>query len=77
MDLTTQYISDNQGNIVSAIIPIEAYKHFLEVINNASNENPTVPEWHLQALKERLENYNKGEDPESDLDDFMASMQTK
>ncbi|MCB0701644.1 MAG: hypothetical protein KDC55_02960 [Ignavibacteriae bacterium] len=32
MDLTTQYISDNQGNIVSAIIPIEAYKHFLEII---------------------------------------------
>lgn len=51
MDLTTQYISDNQGN--------------------------TVPKWHLQALKERLESYNRGEDPESDLDEFMASMNSQ
>ncbi len=77
MDLTTQYISDNQGKIVSAIIPIEAYKHFLEVINETNSQNASVPEWHLQALKERLESYNRGEDPESDLDEFMASMQTK
>ena len=76
MDLTTQYISDNQGNIVSAIIPIEAYKHFLEVVSDSNSQNATVPEWHLQALKERLESYNNGDDPESDLDEFIASLQS-
>lgn len=77
MDFTTQYISDNQGNIVSAIIPIDVYKQFLEVMGDYNNQNTNIPKWHLSALKERLESYNKGEDPEADLDEFMASMLTK
>lgn len=77
MDTTTQYISDNQGNIVSAIIPIDVYKQLLKIIGDSSNQNANIPSWHLSALKERLESYNKGEDPESDLDEFMASMKTK
>lgn len=77
MDLTTQYISDNKGKIISAIIPIDVYKHFLKVISDSNNQNEVVPDWHIPALKERLESYNKGEDPESDLDEFMDNILTK
>lgn len=74
MDLTTQYISDEQGKIVSAIIPIDVYRHFLKVVGDSNYQNATIPDWHIQALKERLVRYNNGEDPESDLDEFMNSI---
>lgn len=36
-----------------------------------------IPDWHIPALKERLESYNNCEDPESDFDEFMDCVLTK
>ncbi|MFA7326263.1 MAG: addiction module protein [Candidatus Kapaibacterium sp.] len=71
MDITTQYISDDNGNIVSAIIPIEVYKQLLKYIGNSDKNLESLPKWHIQVLKERLENYESGKEELTDLDGLL------
>lgn len=73
MDNKTQYISDNEGKIVSAIIPIEVYKHFLSIVNKTDNTE-SIPDWHLPAVKERLESYENGTEDLVDLDDYLSTL---
>jgi len=73
MDNTTQFISDNEGNIVSAIIPIDVYKHFLSIVNKNDNTE-SIPDWHLPAVKERLESYENGNEDLVDLDDYLSTL---
>jgi hypothetical protein len=69
MENSTQFISDSKGNIVSAIVPIEVYKQFLSVVNKTNNSD-SIPEWHMSAVKERLESYESGNE---DLVDYLCS----
>lgn len=77
MDITAQYISDNNGNIVSAIIPIEVYKQLLKFIGNSDENLESLPKWHAEVLKERLEKYESGIEEMTDLDEFMNRLKAK
>lgn len=77
MDIKTQYISDDNGNIVSAIIPIDVYKQLLKYIGSSDENLESLPKWHAVVLRERLEKYESGKEKLTDLDEFMNRLKVK
>ena len=77
MDITAQYISDDNGKIVSAIIPIDIYKQLLKFIGDSDENLESIPKWHVQILKERLELYESGKEDLTDMNEFINTLKVE
>lgn len=52
MQLTTQYITNNLGETVSVILPIEQFKDLIKLLE-LNNYKFDVPQWHKDELDKR------------------------
>ncbi len=75
MTIQTQFIFDDDGKKIGAIIPIEDYNKFIQPLKG--DELTDIPEWHKKILDERRDNYAK--DPESYINarDFRKTIMSK
>lgn len=66
MELTTQYITNNLGETVSVILPIEQFETLIKFVESMSYDFE-IPQWHKDILDKRerdsktkkLNNYNQ------------------
>ncbi|MCK9453367.1 MAG: hypothetical protein M0Q90_16845 [Bacteroidales bacterium] len=69
--MNLQYISDSEGQTTGVFIPIDEWNYLKSKYKEIEKEEISIPDWHKNLVRERLDEYNKK--PGSALD-FDASM---
>ena len=69
--MNLQYISDNKGKTTGVFIPIQEWEALKSKYKGLGDEDMDVPEWHMDQVRKRLDDYQK--DPGSAMD-FDSSM---
>lgn len=64
--MNLQYISDSKGKTTGVFIPIDEWNYLKSKYKEIEKEEITIPDWHKNLVKERLNEYNKN--PASALD---------
>ena len=58
--MNVQYISDSAGNTTGVFIPINEWNELKDKFKGIEAEvTSNVPEWHVNVVQERLEEYRK------------------
>ena len=69
--MNLQYISDNNGETTGVYIPIQEWNDLKTKFKGIEQEESSVPDWHINLVRKRYENYLKN--PEQGLD-FDAAL---
>lgn len=69
--MNLQYISDSNGKTTGVYIPIQEWIKLKSKFKGIEEEEIDIPKWHVDVVKERLENYRDNFD---DLPDFDIAM---
>jgi hypothetical protein len=64
--MNLHYISDCEGQITGLFIPIDEWNYLKSKYKEIEKEEITIPDWHKNLVKERLNEYTKN--PASALD---------
>lgn len=72
--MNLQYISDNNGETTGVYIPIQEWNELKSKFKGIEQEEVSVPDWHINIVRERYKDYLKN--PEQGLD-FDAAMKTQ
>ena len=73
MDL--QYISDDNGNKTSVIIPIEKWNKLLQDLFVKKTDE--IPEWQIEEVNNRITALNKNPNSAIDFNKMLSRIKTK
>ena len=68
--MNLQYISDSKGKTTGVYIPINEWKKLVSKFKGMGLDNFDIPEWHMQEVSKRLEDFQNH--PEQALDFDLA-----
>lgn len=74
--MNLQYVTDGNGQTTGVFIPIKEWNHLKEKFAGIEEELQ-VPEWHMQIVRERIEDYKKTHDRkefDKAIDDIEKSL---
>ena len=65
--MSLQYISDSNGKTTGIFIPIDEWNEMKKKYNEIEKEEIVIPSWHIDAVRERVVDYNKNPSQVTDL----------
>jgi hypothetical protein len=71
--MNIQYISDNTGKTTGVFIPISEWNKLKEQYKDIEHLN--IPDWQMQEVRERLEDYNSNPDKAMNFDTAMDDLE--
>lgn len=71
MTIQTQFIFDDEGKKIAAIIPIEEYDAYVRF---SKEEDSDIPEWHKTLLDKRSDNYTKNPEHYKNIDELRKNI---
>lgn len=73
--MSLQYISDNNGQTTGVFIPIQEWNNLKDKFKGLETEELSIPEWHLDEIDKRLEDYKTNPDEAIDFDQAMDEIE--
>lgn len=70
-----QYISDNKGKTTGVFIPIQEWEDLKSKYKDLGNEEIDIPDWHMDLVRNRLNEYTKNPEIAEDFDDSMDDIE--
>ena len=75
--MNLQYISDSSGKTTGVFIPINEWNKLKDKFKGIEQEDLDIPAWHMQIVKQRLDNYFKNPEQAIDFDQAMDEIEKK
>jgi hypothetical protein len=66
--MNLQYITDSNGLTTGVFIPIEEWSSLKSKFQGIDQEEVSLPEWHKEIIRKRLELYKNNPDQALDFD---------
>ena len=57
--MSLQFITDSEGKTTGVFIPIKEWNKIKDKYAEINNENVDIPQWQMDEVRERLEEYDK------------------
>lgn len=73
--MNLQYISDSDGKTTGVYIPIEEWNALKNKYQGIELENVTIPDWHKEETRKRLQDYKANPDQALDFDQAMDDIE--
>ena len=73
--MNLQYISDSKGRTTGVFIPINEWNELKNKYKDIEKEEINVPEWHIELVLKRLDDYKKKPDSALDFDSAMDDIE--
>ena len=73
--MNLQYISDSTGQTTGVFIPIEEWNELKKKYKGIEDEQIDIPDWHMEAVRERLEEHAKNSDQVIDFNQAMDEIE--
>jgi len=75
MKMHLQYISDSTGQTTGVFIPINEWNNLKTKYKGIEQEEVDIPEWHKQAVRQRLDDYRKNPGSAMDFDSALNDIE--
>jgi hypothetical protein len=79
--MSLQYISDSTGKTAGVFIPINEWNELKSKFKGIEKEEIDIPQWHIDAVRGRLNDYKKNPggalDFDAAMDDIEKSLNAK
>jgi hypothetical protein len=56
--MSLQFITDSEGKTTGVFIPIKEWNKIKDKYSEINNENVDIPQWQMNEVRERLEEYD-------------------
>ena len=73
--MNLQYISDSTGQTMGVFIPIKEWNALINKYKGIEQEEVDIPIWHMDVVKNRLEDYQKNPEQALDFDTAMDDIE--
>jgi hypothetical protein len=73
--MNLQYITDSNGLTTDVFIPIEEWNSLKSKFQGIDQEEASLPEWHKEIIRKRLELYKSGPDQALDFDTALDDIE--
>ncbi len=73
--MNLQYISDSTGKTTGVFIPIKEWNELKNKFKGIEQEETDIPSWHMDIVKDRLENYKGNPAKATDFDTAMDDIE--
>lgn len=73
--MNVQYISDSSGKTTGVFIPITEWNELKAKYKGIDQEHVDIPEWQVNEVRERLENYKNDRSLVADFDFMMDEIE--
>lgn len=73
--MSFQFISDSAGKTTGVFIPIEEWNALKNKYKGIEEEETSIPEWQINAVRERQEQYKKNPNQAIDFDAAMDDVE--
>jgi hypothetical protein len=73
--MNLQYISDNKGETTGVYIPIQEWNELKSKFKGIEQEEINVPDWHVNVVRKRYEDYKKNPDQVIDFDSALNEVE--
>lgn len=73
--MNLQYISDSKGQTAGVFIPIQEWEDLKSRYKGLEDEEVILPDWHINLVKERLDEYKTDPGKALDFDSAMDDIE--
>lgn len=73
--MNLQYISDSKGQTTGVFIPIQEWEDLKSRYKGLEDEEVILPDWHINLVKERLDEYKTDPGKALDFDSAMDDIE--
>jgi len=73
--MNLQYISDSSGKTTGVFIPISEWNELKKKYQGIEQEPINIPEWHIQEVNKRLEDFKNNPDQVLDFDQAIHDIE--
>lgn len=73
--MNLQYISDSKGQTTGVFIPIQEWEDLKSRYKGLEDEEVILPDWHINLVKERLDEYKTDPGKAMDFDSAMDDIE--
>ena len=73
--MSLQYISDSTGKTTGVFIPINEWNELKSKFKGIETEEIYIPQWHINILNQRLEDYKKNPGQTLDFDEAVDDIE--
>ncbi|HKL71658.1 MAG TPA: addiction module protein [Marinilabiliaceae bacterium] len=73
--MNLQYILDSKGRTTGVFIPINEWNDLKSKYKDIEQKNITIPKWHKDIAKERLEDYKNNPDYAINFDSALDDIE--
>ncbi len=73
--MSLQYISDSTGKTTGVFIPINEWNELKSKFKGIETEEMDIPQWHINILNQRLEDYKKNPGQTLDFDEAVDDIE--
>jgi hypothetical protein len=73
--MSLQYISDSTGQTTGIFIPIDEWNELKKKYRGIEQEEIMVPSWHIDTVRERIDDYKKNPSQALDLDPALEDIE--
>lgn len=75
--MNLQYISDSTGQTTGVFIPISDWNELKRKFNGIEQQEIDIPDWQMNEVRKRLEDYKQNPEQEMDFDTAMEDIEKK
>lgn len=73
--MNLQFISDSTGKTTGVFIPIEEWNELKSKFKGIEQEEIDIPAWHMNVVRERLEDYKSNPEQAMDFDTALDDIE--
>jgi hypothetical protein len=73
--MSLQYISDSNGQTTGIFIPIDEWNEMKKKYHGIEKEEIMIPSWQIDAVRERVVDYNKNPSQALDLNNALDDIE--
>ena len=73
--MSLQFISDNNGQTTGVFIPIKEWNKLKNKYKELESEELTIPDWHLEEIENRLNEFKKDKISVLDFNQSMDELE--
>ncbi len=75
--MNLQYISDSKGQTTGVFIPINEWNDLKNKYKDIEKEDISIPEWHKDLVKKRLDDFKINPDSAMDFDTAIDEIENE
>jgi hypothetical protein len=73
--MNLQYITDSNGQTTGVFIPIKEWNDLKDKFQDIDEDGATVPEWHKEIVRKRMELYKNDPGQAMDFDEALEDIE--